>query len=164
MKANGWWARTHMWHDQGEWVRCRYYWFWFTGLKRWQILMFYIVFNFQKLLIIFRTRCLIYMGFGSKCSILNGQGYTYWKGKIDNCRHVTHFPWSYHIMYEMLEGLVWQKRFHQLFSNIWCHCQPGNPTENIKLMLATNAPYQERKTQMKEKTCVTNDYTWKEHL
>ena len=26
---------TNMWHDQGEWVGCREYWFWVTGLKRW---------------------------------------------------------------------------------------------------------------------------------
>ena len=39
----------HMRHDQGEWVGCREYWFWVTGLKRWQILMFCIVFNLQSI-------------------------------------------------------------------------------------------------------------------
>ena len=39
----------YMWHDQGEWVGCREYWFWVTGLKRWQIPMFFIVFKFQRM-------------------------------------------------------------------------------------------------------------------
>ena len=42
-------AILHLWHDQGEWVGCREYWFWVTGLKRWQILMFYIVFELQRI-------------------------------------------------------------------------------------------------------------------
>ena len=40
-----------MWHDQREWVRCREYWFWVTGLKRWQILMFFIVFKLRRMFI-----------------------------------------------------------------------------------------------------------------
>ena len=62
-----------MWHDLDEWVRCREYWFWVTDLKRWQILMFYIVFELQRIVRISATRCLIQMGFGAKCSILNSQ-------------------------------------------------------------------------------------------
>ena len=31
-----------LWHDQGEWVRCRKCWFWVLGLKTWYICMFYI--------------------------------------------------------------------------------------------------------------------------
>ena len=31
-----------------EWVGCWEYWFWVTGLKRWQILMFFIVLNFKE--------------------------------------------------------------------------------------------------------------------
>ena len=41
----------YMWHDQGEWVGCREYWLWVTGLKRWQILMFFIVFKLQRMFI-----------------------------------------------------------------------------------------------------------------
>ena len=45
------WDKVYMWHDQGEWVGCREYWFWVTGLKRWQILMFFIVFKLQRMFI-----------------------------------------------------------------------------------------------------------------
>ena len=41
----------YMWHDQGEWVGCREYSFWVTGLKIWQILMFFIVFKLQRMFI-----------------------------------------------------------------------------------------------------------------
>ena len=41
----------HMWHDQGEWVGCRGYWFWVTGLKTWQILMYFIVFKRQRMFV-----------------------------------------------------------------------------------------------------------------
>ena len=34
-----------------EWVGCREYWFWVTGLKRWQILMFFIVFKLQRMFV-----------------------------------------------------------------------------------------------------------------
>ena len=60
----------YMWHDQGQWVGCREYWFWVTGLKRWQILMFYIVFELHRIVHISTTRCPIEMGFGWKCGIL----------------------------------------------------------------------------------------------
>ena len=56
-----------------EWAGCREYWFWDTGSKRWQILIFYIVFKLQRMFIISATRCPIEMGFESKCSILNAQ-------------------------------------------------------------------------------------------
>ena len=64
-------VQKEMWHDQGEWVRCRKYWFWDTGIKRWQIFMFYIVFDLQRIVHISAARCPVEMGFGSKCSILN---------------------------------------------------------------------------------------------
>ena len=35
--------------------------------------MFYIVFDFKRIVHISATRCPIEMGFGSRCSILNGQ-------------------------------------------------------------------------------------------
>ena len=35
--------------------------------------MFYIVFELHRIIHISATRCLIEMGFGSKCSIFNGQ-------------------------------------------------------------------------------------------
>ena len=41
----------YMWHDQGEWVGCREYWFWATGLKGWQIIMFFIAFKLQRMFI-----------------------------------------------------------------------------------------------------------------
>ena len=54
MKNEAWRCHSmivlYLWHDQGEWVGCWEYWFWVTGLKRWQILMFYIVLNFTELL------------------------------------------------------------------------------------------------------------------
>ena len=56
-----------------EWVGCWQYWFWVTGLKTWQILMFYTVFEFHRIVHTSATRCLIEIGFGSKCGISNGQ-------------------------------------------------------------------------------------------
>ena len=44
-------VNIYMWHDQEEWVGCREYWFWVTALKRCQILMFFIVFKFQRMII-----------------------------------------------------------------------------------------------------------------
>ena len=35
--------------------------------------MFYIVFELERIVCISATRCAIEMGFGTKCSILNGQ-------------------------------------------------------------------------------------------
>ena len=64
---------TYIWHDQVKWIGCQEYWFWVTGFTRWQILMFNIIFVLQRIVHIFATRCLIEMGFGSKCSILNEQ-------------------------------------------------------------------------------------------
>ena len=40
-----------MWHDQGEWVGCGEYWFWVTGLKMLQMLMFSIVFKLQRMFV-----------------------------------------------------------------------------------------------------------------
>ena len=75
-KKRACWSKTEesdMWHDQGEWVGCQEYWFWDTGLKRWQILMFYIVFDLQIIVHISATICLIEMEFGSNLfNILNG--------------------------------------------------------------------------------------------
>ena len=52
-------AKSHvadMWHNQGEWVRCWEYWFWVTGLDRWQICMFfYNVLDFIELIISLQT-------------------------------------------------------------------------------------------------------------
>ena len=66
-------GKSHIWHDQGEWVGCREYWFWVTGLKRWQILIFFIVFKLHRMLIS-----------PQPCSILNGQviNVENWKLKI----------------------------------------------------------------------------------
>ena len=41
--------KSNMRHDQGERVGCREY--WVTGLKRWQILMFFIVFKLWRMFI-----------------------------------------------------------------------------------------------------------------
>ena len=43
--------RNHLWHGQGEWVGCREYWFWVSGIKRWQILMFFINLKLQKMFV-----------------------------------------------------------------------------------------------------------------
>ena len=57
--------------------------FWVTGLERWQILMFYTVFELQIIVHISATRCPTEMGFGSKCSILNGQVIYIKKSKLN---------------------------------------------------------------------------------
>ena len=65
-------------------------------LKRWQILMFYIVFEHQRVVHISATRCPIEMGFRSKCSTLYGHMIYTKEINIECCQHVTHSPWSYH--------------------------------------------------------------------
>ena len=45
--------------------------------------MFYIVLELQKIILISTTRCPIEMGFGSKCSILNGQVVYLKKSKLN---------------------------------------------------------------------------------
>ena len=66
-----------VWRTNVTWSRkrvgCREYWFWVTVSERWQILLFYIVFELPRIAHISAARCLIEMEFGSKCSILNRQ-------------------------------------------------------------------------------------------
>ena len=57
--------------------------FWVTGLKRWKILTFFIVFKLQGIVHISATKCPIEMEFGSKCSILNGQVVYVEKSKLN---------------------------------------------------------------------------------
>ena len=89
-------SREYMWHDQGEQVGCQEYWFWVISWKRWQIIMFFIVWELQRITYISATRCLIEVGFRSKCSIFNGQVVYFIEIKIEYCRHVTLSPWSCH--------------------------------------------------------------------
>ena len=69
MKLRSQILECNMWHDQGEWVGCWEYRFWVKGLKRWQILLFYIVFELQRIFHISAARCPIEMGFSSKWNI-----------------------------------------------------------------------------------------------
>ena len=55
-------------------------------------LLFHIVFEFHRIVHISATGCPIEMGFGSKCSISNGQVIYTEKIKIEYCRHVTYSP------------------------------------------------------------------------
>ena len=40
---------NQMWHDQGEWVGCREYWFWDIVNYTVQLLLYFIVFSITKL-------------------------------------------------------------------------------------------------------------------
>ena len=70
--------------------------FWVTCFESWQILMFYIIFELQRIVYISVTRYQIEMGFGSKYSIFNVQMILYWKIKIEYCQHVTHSFYTFY--------------------------------------------------------------------
>ena len=89
---------SHMWHDQGEWVGCCYYWLY--RLKEATDSNVLLCLEIHKFAHISGTSFRIVMGFGSKWGLdLNVKigSRLYWKLKIEHCQHVTHFHWSCHI-------------------------------------------------------------------
>ena len=73
----------YMWHDQGNESDVGNIDLELQALKRWQILMFYTVFELHRIVPIPTTRCPIKMGFESTCSILNGQVIYIEKSKLN---------------------------------------------------------------------------------
>ena len=61
-----------MWHGQGEWVGCREYCFELQA-KRGDKFLCFTLFLIQRIGHISAARCVIEIGFGSKCSIFIGQ-------------------------------------------------------------------------------------------
>ena len=73
----------HLWHDQGEWVGCRKYWFWATGLKEMTNSYGLLFFSTSQNICILATVCPIEMGLWLKCSVLSRQLICFEKSKLN---------------------------------------------------------------------------------